>query len=96
MVKVVAKNFIKEEKIEDFLKISKELVELTVTQDKGCIKYEMYQDLNDKTILTMIEEWESMEFLQKHMQSKHFKRLVPMMGEYSKKQGETNIYTKAV
>ncbi|KHD36697.1 antibiotic biosynthesis monooxygenase [Clostridium acetobutylicum] len=96
MVKVVAKNFIKEEKIEDVLKVAKELVELTVAKDKGCIKYEMYQDLKDKTILTMIEEWESMECLQKHMQSEHFKKLVPMMGEYSKKQGETNIYTKVV
>lgn len=95
MIKVVAKHFVKEDKIDDVLYIAKELVAATV-KEEGCIKYEMYQDEKDKSILTMIEEWESKEDLDKHMASEHFQRLVPLMGKCMEKSGEINIYKKVI
>lgn len=95
MIKIVAKNFIKEDKIDEVLEHMKELVSITV-KEEGCIAYELYQDEKDKSILTMIEEWESKEALNKHMSSEHFKRIVPIIGEFSEKAGETNLYKKII
>ncbi len=95
MIKVVAKHYVKEDKIQDVIELAKELAAITVKED-GCIKYEMYQDEKDKAILTMIEEWEDKKVLEKHMASEHFKRIVPIMGEFMTKSGEINIYSKVV
>lgn len=95
MIKVVAKSNVKQDKIEEFSRLAKESAEITVNEE-GCIKYEMYQDENDETILTMIEEWESRDSLNKHMNSEHFKRIVPMMEELREKSEEVNIYKRVV
>ncbi len=95
MIKVVAKNFIKKDKIEEVLEHIKELVAITV-KEEGCIKYEIYQDEKDKSILTMIEEWESKEALNNHMASEHFKRIVPIIGAFAEKAGEINLYKKVI
>lgn len=95
MIRVVAKNFIKKDKVEEVLKIVKELVSETV-KEEGCVKYELYQDVNESSILTMIEEWENKDVLMKHMNSEHFKRIVPMIGELSEKPGDMNVYHKVI
>lgn len=95
MVKVVAKHFVKEDKIEEMLSVVKELVSATIKQE-GCLKYEMYQDEKDKKVLTMIEEWETREDLTNHMNSKEFKSLVPQLGKFMEKSGEINIYNRLI
>lgn len=95
MIKVVAKNSVDEDKIEEYLKLCKELVEET-RKEEGCIKYEMYQDEKDPTILTIIEEWESKEALDKHMISEHFTRIVPMLGKFRTKKSDVNVYKKLI
>ncbi len=90
MVKVVAKSFGKEDKLEEILVLIKELVAKTVIEE-GCIKYEIYQDKKDPRIMIMIEEWESEEALNKHMASEHFKRIVPQMNALREKASEMNI-----
>jgi len=93
MIKVVAKNFVKQDKVEDVLKIAKELVESTV-KENGCISYEMYQDEKDNNILTMIETWDNKEVLKSHLTSEHFQRIVPAMSVFMEKPAEMNIYNK--
>lgn len=93
MIKVVAKNYMKSDRLSEVIDLCKELVEETRKED-GCIKYELYQDSEDSSILTMIEEWESKEALDLHLKSEHFTRIVPMMSEMTEKDGEMNIYTK--
>jgi quinol monooxygenase YgiN len=95
MIKVIAKNFVKKENIDEVLKLSKELVDETV-KEEGCISYEMYQDVKDNNILTMIENWENKEVLAKHSQSEHFQRIVPLMSSYMEKPAEMNLYTKVL
>lgn len=70
MVKVIAKFFVKEDKVEEFLKLAGELVQES-RKDKGCINYNMVQDLNNKQIFVMLEEWESSSALKTHMASAH-------------------------
>lgn len=77
MIKVVAENKIKQDKIEEFLALAASLREATNTKDEGCIHYDLYQDFEDPSVLTFLEEWESMEALEKHIAADHFKEIVP-------------------
>ncbi|WP_029450690.1 putative quinol monooxygenase [Clostridium algidicarnis] len=95
MIKVIAKSFPKEGKVESILELSKELVKETL-KENGCIKYEMYQDIKDPNVLIMIEEWETIEDLNSHMASEHFKRIVPKIGEYREKNSEISVCKKLI
>lgn len=90
MVKVVAKGFYYEDKVDDALKLYEELVSKT-QKEEGCISYHLFRDVNDNSILTMIEEWESQAALNAHMKTEHFTRIVPMVGGF-RKNSELNIY----
>ena len=39
---------------------------------KGCLSYEVFRDIEDKHVFNMIEEWESREDLDRHIQSEIF------------------------
>jgi len=96
MIKIVAKNYVKADKVSEFILLVTKLVQETNQNDAGCIHYELFQDVKDPQILTIIEEWESKEALGQHMNAKHFKEIVPMLGDYTEKPGETNLYQKLV
>jgi len=93
MIKVVAKHFMKADKIGEFLERANELVEASLKED-GCISYGLYQDVNDYEVVTMIEEWRNMAALDNHKASEHFKRIVPSLNEFYEKEGEINVYRK--
>lgn len=95
MVKIIAKNFVKQGKVEQVLILAKELVQETL-KENGCISYEMYQSEGDENVLTMIEQWENKEVLKAHMASEHFKRIVPLMNEFMDKKPEMDIYKKVI
>jgi quinol monooxygenase YgiN len=90
MIKVVAKGYFLEGKAEEAIKLYEELVEKTRTEE-GCISYSLFRDIEDDSILTMIEEWESKDALDKHFKTEHFTKLVPMIGKL-RKSSEVNIY----
>ena len=96
MIKIVAKNYVKAYKIEEFISVVTKLVQETNKNDAGCIHYELFQDIKEPHILTIIEEWESKEALGKHMAAKHFVEIVPMLADFTEKPGETNLYQKLV
>jgi len=50
MLKLVAKFIIKEDKIDEFKKYTEELVTET-RKEKGCISYQLFQDVNDNKIV---------------------------------------------
>jgi quinol monooxygenase YgiN len=95
MIKVVAKHYVKSDKLKEYLEQARPLVEATV-QENGCIKYELFEDVQDPTILTMIEEWVDKDALNKHMASEHFLRIVPILGKLIEKPTEINLYKKAL
>lgn len=94
MIKVVAKQIIKTGKLEEFMPVAKALVDASNKNDAGCIRYEMYQDLSDPQIVTVIEEWESQEALDSHMKSKHFTDAMPKIGALCVKPADINLYKK--
>ena len=90
MLKLVAKFIIKEDKIDEFKKYTEELVTET-RKEKGCISYQLFQDINDKKILTFIEEWENLEAIDNHNNSEHITKLLPMLIETFKEDPILNI-----
>ena len=94
MVKVVANNYVKSERLDEYLSIAKELVEKTNALDSGCIKYELCRDVNDPLHYVMLEEWENQESLNEHTKASHFLDLIPKLGDCTAKQGELSLLEK--
>ncbi len=92
MIKVVAKQTIKEDMIESCKTVIQGLVEATRKED-GCISYELYQDIKQKNIFTFIEEWESTDALKKHMNTQHFLEAIPKISAMQEKEEEINVYS---
>lgn len=60
------------------LETATELVEFSL-KDKGCIDYDLYASTTEDDRYLIYETWESEEDLKRHMDSEHFKRLVPQL-----------------
>jgi quinol monooxygenase YgiN len=94
MLKIVVKSYIKADKLDEYLALTKTLVEETNKNDVGCIRYELFQAIDNPQIMTMIEEWESQEALDKHSSSKHFLEIIPQLGQFNEQMGDATIYKK--
>jgi quinol monooxygenase YgiN len=94
MIKVVAKQYVKEGKLQEFLPVAQRLVEETNKNDPGCLKYEMYEDISNPLVVTVIEEWENQELLDRHMKSKHFLEAIPIIGTLCEKPADIALYKK--
>lgn len=57
-----------------------ELVERSL-HDGGCISYEAFGSLTSDNHLEIVETWKDDASLRNHMESAHFKRLVPALEE---------------
>lgn len=90
MLKVVAKKQVENENREKILQLLQTLAEES-RKDQGCIRYGLYQDINDTSVITIIEEWEDQNCLEKHFNTAHFKELVPRISALAD-QEEVNIY----
>ena len=45
-------------------------------KEKGCLSYEVFCDINGKTVFNLIEEWETREDLDRHIRSERFSVLL--------------------
>ena len=91
MIKVTAKCFIEKGSIEEFKEYSTKLIDET-RQEEGCLAYELYQDVNEETVFSFIEEWKDVESLNNHLDSKHFKEIFPKIEKLSSKKMDLNSY----
>ena len=91
MIKVVARTLVREDGIEAYHALAKEIVEKT-RQEEGTVFYSLNQSVENKKLHAMIEAWESMEALKAHMASEHFKRIVPQMAQYAEEKYPPELY----
>jgi len=91
MITIVAKNLIKQEKIEEFKALAGNLINES-RKEKGNVSYNLYQDANNCKVLTFIEEWENQDAINIHNNSKHFTSIVPKFGEFKESTPEINLY----
>ncbi|HEY8908721.1 MAG TPA: putative quinol monooxygenase [Desulfosporosinus sp.] len=92
MIKVTAKMVIKDDMAEELKSSVLELVAET-RKEAGCLVYQLFQDVNNQKVFTFVEEWESTEALEKHLNSKHFKEAGPKLAKVLEKDMEINVYT---
>jgi len=93
-IKVVADNYIREDAVDEFVAVVKELIVETHAKDEGCIAYGLFRDTADPLHLTVLEEWASQEALDAHANSEHFQRLFPSFEAASQpdKPGAVTVY----
>ena len=92
-IRVVAKNQVKPDKIQEFMDLCKNLVEESL-KEEGCIEYGLYQELENPGIMTILEEWKDKNSLDEHLNSNHFKEIFPLLSEYLEKETEIDVYKK--
>ena len=91
MIKIVSKNLIKEDKIEEFKSLMKELVEKS-SAEEGNIHYSLNVSRENHRMFAFIELWRDQEAIDKHNATEHFQRLVPMMRSM-REDSELDIFT---
>ena len=94
-MKIIVKRLIREGKLDEVIKAYEELVELT-RKEEGCIAYELCQDEKDVRRLAVIEEWENQEVLDKHKNSQHYTRLLPIINELTEMKSNVERYNKLI
>jgi quinol monooxygenase YgiN len=48
----------------------------TAGKEKGCLSYDVFCDIDGKTVFNLIEEWETREDLDRHIRSERFSVLL--------------------
>jgi len=91
MVTVIARNYVKDEHIDEVLEITVPLIEATRKED-GCIAYELFQQTEDPSKFVFVETWTSKAALTAHMESDHFKAIVPQVKELCSREGEIQVF----
>jgi len=71
MITIVAKLTLKPGKKEEFKTLTEELRRES-RKEKGCISYNLYEDINNPNSLVFIEEWKDEEAIKFHNKSKHY------------------------
>lgn len=91
MINIVAKNIVKEGKIEEFKALALKLIKES-RKEEGCIEYNLYEDIKNSNILTFIEKWKDEEAINLHNKSEHFTSIVPKLGELLKTDSDVDLY----
>lgn len=71
-----------EENRKKAIELAKELVALSL-HDKGCVEYDLLGSLTNSDRLVIYETWDNEANLKAHMESDHFRRLVPEIEKYA-------------
>jgi len=81
MIHVIAKALSKLDRIEQ---TKAALVELTMLSriERGAIKFELHQDINQAELFYIYETWEYSDNMQGHRQSKHVRRFLADSTQY--------------
>ena len=81
--------------IEEFVDLAQRTMVTPTQNAPGCIRYEMWQDLDDPTRFTIIEGWESEEAHGAHLSSEWLQPVIVSLQPYSASQFEMQRLRKA-
>jgi quinol monooxygenase YgiN len=80
VVKVISRYTVNPDKLREFQAVSARLIAIC-KKKKGCLDFELYQDVQNLNTFVFIEEWHDGETLALHMQSKHLNTILPIINE---------------
>lgn len=93
MLKVLATFHVKEGQLDEFLVLLQELVKITNETDKGCVEYAPFNDDDNPNVVWLIEEWDSREELNAHLQAPHIARIVPQITPLLEREAAVHFLT---
>ena len=91
MITVVAKLTLKPDKKKEFKTLTEELRRES-RKEKGCISYDLYEDINNPNVLIFLEEWRDEEAIKLHKESKHYTSSATKRSELQEGKPEINLY----
>ena len=95
VVGVVVHLSAKPDMVDEFVDLAQRTMVIPTRNVQGCIRYEMWQDFEDPTRFTIIEEWESDEAHAAHLSSDWLQPVIVSLQPYSASQFEMQRLRKA-
>ena len=80
MIKIIARRLVREECVEEYLRLTKELVSASQAEP-GCITYTLNRCMENPRQFSFIEIWKDQDAIDTHNASGHFTRIVPQLAE---------------
>lgn len=80
VIKIVAKMLVREDRVEDFKRTARELVEKS-RQDAGNVYYTLNVSEENPRLLAFIECWQDWDAINAHGETEHFTSILPKLGE---------------
>ena len=91
MITIIAKSVILDGMKERFKELISELITES-RKENGCISYNLFEDMNNKNILTIIEEWEDEKSIENHNKSDHFNRIRPLLSKFREGSPQVELF----
>lgn len=91
MKNVIAKIEIKRNYIDEFISLKNEIQEKT-KQEKGCVIYDLYQDVELLERFVFVEKFEDEESFDKHIASEYYKAFFAKVSKMLAKEPIVEIY----
>lgn len=95
MITVIATIEAKEEKIFDVLSELRPLI-LSTLEEQGCNDYRVHQDVSDPAKFMFYESWENKQYLDAHIETRHFKNFVKISESLLKVGFQVEIYEATI
>ncbi|MCD7977317.1 MAG: antibiotic biosynthesis monooxygenase [Tannerellaceae bacterium] len=71
MITIVAKAIVKEGKRDEFIQTVQPMIQGSQAEE-GNISYNLFEDLDNKNVLSFIEQWKDMDAIEFHNNTPHF------------------------
>ena len=81
MIKIIAKRLVREECIDDYLRMTAELISASQAEP-GCVTYTLNRCAENPRLFCFIEIWKDQAAIEAHNTSEHFTRIVPQLAKY--------------
>jgi len=91
-IKVVTRIVAQPERVEDLQAVLRDLVEPT-RAESGCLQYELLQNVSDPTDFTFVQEWESKEAFEAHLNTDHTQQVARKLTQLLKVMPDIRRYT---
>ena len=93
MIKIVAKMMVREDAIDRFHALAKELVEKSRAEE-GNVSYSLNQSTADRKVHAFIEIWKDQAAIDAHNQTEHFTTILPKLAELTTEPQPVDLFTE--
>ncbi|MBP2645280.1 MAG: putative monooxygenase [Firmicutes bacterium] len=91
MIVVYANCSVKDANVAQYVSLAEALIKET-RKEAGNISYELIRGIENKNLFAFLERWEDKKVLDAHMNTHHFKTIVPKLGELLDGEMQINVF----